>query len=72
MFKNITKKDIAKFIIFLVTLVASFFMFKKEVIQVYSWYFTLLLLGIGFFPIVSIIFKNFEDNGFQMAKPFGL
>ena len=72
MFKNITKKDIVKFIIFLVTLVASFFMFKKEVIQVYSWYFTLLLLGIGFFPIVSIIFKNFEDNGFQMAKPFGL
>ena len=72
MFKNISKKDIASIAIFLITVIASFFMFKKEVVQVYSWYFTLLLLGIGFFPVVSIIFKNFEDNGFQMAKPFGL
>ena len=38
----------------------------------FSWWLTLLLLGISFYPLTSLIFKRFEDGGYLFSKTIAL
>ncbi|MEI6221551.1 MAG: DUF2298 domain-containing protein [bacterium] len=38
----------------------------------FVWWISLLVIGILFFPICTVLFNNFEDSGYAFAKTVGL
>lgn len=38
----------------------------------FQWYFTVLVIGILFFPLTSVVFSRFSDKGYPFAKILGL
>jgi uncharacterized membrane protein len=47
-------------------------MFSYEITYIIHWWFVLFLLGIGFLPLTSLLFKNFFDKGYIFSKLLGL
>ncbi len=41
-------------------------------ITAFGWYLTLLILGIGFFPLARRFFDSFFDHGYPFAKTIGI
>lgn len=52
--------------------IAAFFVGKillqEELTQVLYWWLTLLILGIGCYPLTSILFSGFHDGGYLFSK----
>lgn len=38
----------------------------------FNWYFYLFILGLVFFPITSLFFRNFSDRGYAFSKTIGI
>ena len=45
---------------------------EEELIPIMDWWKTLLVLGIGFFPLTAYIFRKFSDKGYIFGKILGL
>lgn len=43
-----------------------------DIISVFTWWFTILIIGIGFLPITSSIFNRFFDKGYIFSKVLGI
>lgn len=59
-------------VIFLILMGLVGLLFKEESVYIYKWYFTLLLVGIGFFSLTKKIFRNFSDRGYIFSKIIGI
>jgi len=44
----------------------------SDIYAVLQWWFVLLLIGIGFLPLTTRLFRNFFDKGYIFSKPIGL
>ena len=44
----------------------------EEFTAVTKWWVTLLVLGIGFFPLTALLFRKFSDKGYIFGKILGL
>ena len=47
-------------------------MMLPDIRYVLQWWFFLFVMGIGFLPIASVLFKPFRDKGYIFAKPLGI
>ncbi len=45
---------------------------KNNYVFFTKWYFTILMAGIVFFPITSLVFKKFKDRGWNFSKILGI
>ena len=45
---------------------------EEELTPIREWWTTLLVLGIGFFPLTAYIFRKFSDKGYIFGKILGL
>lgn len=45
---------------------------QEELSQIMPWWFTLLVLGVGFFPLSALLFRKFSDRGYVFGKVLGL
>ena len=44
----------------------------EELTPIMQWWTTLLVLGIGFFPLTAYVFRKFSDKGYIFGKILGL
>jgi YYY domain-containing protein len=59
-------------ILTIIVFVAVRFLLKSDSIYFYSWWLTMLVLGIGFMPFTHKLFSNFHDNGYLFSKTIGI
>ena len=45
---------------------------KEDMTSFLLWWFTLLVLGIGFMPLTMVMFRRFKDKGWLFSKTIGL
>lgn len=45
---------------------------EEELTPIMQWWMTLLVLGIGFFPLSAFMFRKFSDKGYIFGKVLGL
>ncbi len=48
------------------------FLLRKDQGYFLLWWFTLLLFGVGAFPITAVLFKNFKSRGYGFSKALGI
>lgn len=53
-------------------LIFGAFLFKADYVYVFKFWISLLVVGIIFFPLASIVFKKFHDNGWIFSKVLGV
>lgn len=46
-------------------------MYFPDLISILHWWFVLLIVGLTFFPVLSIFFERFIDNGYIFSKLIG-
>ena len=66
------KKNICILNILTIILLFGSLIFKSDYIFILKWYIALLMVGIILYPITSIIFKKFNDNGWIFSKIIGI
>lgn len=59
-------------ILFAICFYLAFFLLGMDVVPFLMWWFTLLLLGIVFYPTVGRLFHRFSDGGWLFSKTIGL
>lgn len=48
------------------------FLLGKDFVPFFRWYMAILILGMGFYPLASLLFKGFRDQGWMFSKILGL
>jgi len=50
----------------------KYFMIHSDIFAVLSWWYILLILGIGFLPVSFLLFGKFFDKGYIFSKLIGI
>lgn len=65
-------KYVASILLFGIIFYIAYKLLGEDVKPFAQWWFTLLVLGIVFYPMAGIVFKKFHDGGWLFSKTIGL